>query len=59
MGLLGSNSVQECMDMALVAQATTLETSIPFIHFFDGFRTSHEVNKVKLADDERDPRHDR
>jgi pyruvate-ferredoxin/flavodoxin oxidoreductase len=34
------------MDMALIAQAATLESRIPFIHFFDGFRTSHEVNKV-------------
>ena len=50
--MLCSNSVQECMDMALVAQAATLESRIPFIHFFDGFRTSHEVAKVKLLTDE-------
>ncbi len=44
--LLGSNSVQEAMDMALIAHASTLESRIPFIHFFDGFRTSHEVQKI-------------
>ena len=45
--LLASNSVQEAMDMALIAQAATLESRIPFLHFFDGFRTSHEVAKVE------------
>ncbi len=44
--LLSSNSVQEAMDMALVAHSATLDSRIPFIHFFDGFRTSHEVQKV-------------
>src|ERR1700690_146703 len=44
-GMLSSNSVQEVMDMALIAQAATLEARIPFMHFFDGFRTSHEVAK--------------
>ena len=38
--------------MALIAQAATLESRIPFIHFFDGFRTSHEVNKIELLDDD-------
>ena len=54
-GLLSSNSVQEVMDMALIAQAATLESRIPFMHFFDGFRTSHEVAKVEQlsADDIR------
>ena len=47
-GLLASNSVQEVMDMALIAQASTLEARVPFIHFFDGFRTSHEVSKVEM-----------
>ena len=42
-----SNSVQEVMDFALISQAATLESRIPFIHFFDGFRTSHEVAKVE------------
>ncbi len=53
--MLCSNSVQEAMDFALIAQAATLESRIPFIHFFDGFRTSHEEAKVELlnADDMR------
>ena len=46
-GMLASGSVQEVMDMALIAQAATLEARIPFMHFFDGFRTSHEVAKVE------------
>ncbi len=46
-GLLASASVQEVMDLALIAHAATLEARVPFIHFFDGFRTSHEVNKVE------------
>lgn len=50
--LLGAASVQEAGDMALVAHAATLKTRVPFIHFFDGFRTSHEVNKVVLPDDD-------
>jgi len=51
--LLASDSVQEVMDNALIAQAATLETRVPFVHFFDGFRTSHEINKiVMLGDDE-------
>jgi pyruvate-ferredoxin/flavodoxin oxidoreductase len=49
--LLASASVQEAMDMALIAQASTLESRIPFLHFFDGFRTSHEVAKVELIDE--------
>jgi pyruvate-ferredoxin/flavodoxin oxidoreductase len=44
--MLASNSVQEAHDFALMAQAATLESRIPFLHFFDGFRTSHEVNKI-------------
>jgi len=51
--LLASNSVQEAMDFALIAQAATLESRVPFLHFFDGFRTSHEVAKVeRLAPDD-------
>ena len=51
--LLASNSVQEAQDMALVSQAATLASRVPFLHFFDGFRTSSEVNKiVQLSDDE-------
>ncbi|RWX57655.1 pyruvate:ferredoxin (flavodoxin) oxidoreductase [Photobacterium chitinilyticum] len=49
--LLASSSVQEAHDMALVAHAATLDARIPFIHFFDGFRTSHEVNKINLIPD--------
>jgi pyruvate-ferredoxin/flavodoxin oxidoreductase len=45
--LLASNSVQEVMDFALIAQAATLKARVPFVHFFDGFRTSHEVSKVE------------
>jgi len=45
--LLSSNSVQEAMDMALIAQAATLEARVPILHFFDGFRTSHEVAKIE------------
>ena len=45
--LLASNSVQEAMDLALIAHASTLEARVPFIHFFDGFRTSHEVQKIE------------
>ncbi len=43
---LASSNVQEVMDMALIAQAATLDSRVPFIHFFDGFRTSHEVQKI-------------
>jgi pyruvate-ferredoxin/flavodoxin oxidoreductase len=46
-GLLASNSIQEIMDFALIAQAASLEARVPFIHFFDGFRSSHEVMKVE------------
>ncbi|MEJ2618607.1 MAG: pyruvate:ferredoxin (flavodoxin) oxidoreductase, partial [Ignavibacteriaceae bacterium] len=46
-GLISSNSVQEVMDFALIAQASALEARLPFVHFFDGFRTSHEVMKIE------------
>lgn len=49
---MASSSVQECHDMALVAQAATLASRVPVIHFFDGFRTSHEVSKIELLDDD-------
>jgi len=48
---LASASVQECHDMALIAQASTLKSRVPVVHFFDGFRTSHEVNKISLLSD--------
>ena len=50
--LLASNSVQEAGDFALIAQAASLESRVPFLHFFDGFRTSHEVNKISTLSDE-------
>src|SRR5581483_8948965 len=50
--LLASSSVQEAHDLALVAQAATLRTRLPFVHFFDGFRTSHELNTIELLSDE-------
>jgi len=50
--LLASASVQEAHDLALVAQAATLRTRVPFLHFFDGFRTSHELNTIEMLDDD-------
>ena len=50
--LLASASVQEAHDLALVAQAATLGTRVPFVHFFDGFRTSHELNTIELLSDD-------
>ncbi len=50
--MLASGSVQEAHDFALVAHAATLKTRMPFLHFFDGFRTSHEVQKIELLTDE-------
>ncbi|MDL2318526.1 pyruvate:ferredoxin (flavodoxin) oxidoreductase [Eubacteriales bacterium OttesenSCG-928-A19] len=48
--MLASNSVQEAMDMALISHLSAIETSLPFLHFFDGFRTSHEVQKIEGID---------
>lgn len=50
--LLGSTNVQEAHDLAAIAHAATLRTRIPFVHFFDGFRTSHEINDVELLADD-------
>jgi len=50
--LLASNSVQEVADLALIAQAATLKARVPFLHFFDGFRTSHEIAKIELPSKE-------
>lgn len=47
---LCASSVQECMDIALVAHLATIESSVPFCHFFDGFRTSHEIQKIEVID---------
>lgn len=48
--LLSSTCVQECMDMAAVAHLTSVKASIPFVHFFDGYRVSHELNKIQVID---------
>lgn len=50
--LVASNSVQEAHDFALITQAATLKSRIPILHFFDGFRTSHEIAKIALIDDD-------
>ena len=50
--LLASSSVQAAQDLALISHAATLKARIPFIHFFDGFRTSHEVDKIKLVSED-------
>ncbi len=50
--MLCSNSVQETTDLALIAHAASLETRIPFLHFFDGFRTSHEVSKIEMLSED-------
>jgi pyruvate-ferredoxin/flavodoxin oxidoreductase len=52
-GMLCSASVQEAHDLALIAHAVSLETRIPFLHFFDGFRTSHEIQKIELLEDQQ------
>ncbi len=52
MALLASGSVQEAQDLAMVAHAATMRARVPFLHFFDGFRTSHEVAKISVIDDE-------
>src|ERR1035438_6062356 len=50
--MLASNSVQEAGDMALIAHISTMKSRVPFMHFFDGFRTSHEINKALAISDE-------
>lgn len=50
--MIASNSVQEAQDMAAISHAATFETRVPFMHFFDGFRTSHEVSKIDLIGDD-------
>jgi pyruvate-ferredoxin/flavodoxin oxidoreductase len=50
--MLSSGSVQEAQDCALISTAATLRARVPFLHFFDGFRTSHEVNKIERISDE-------
>nr|WP_243863882.1 pyruvate:ferredoxin (flavodoxin) oxidoreductase [Brooklawnia cerclae] len=51
--MLASNTVQEAHDMAAIAHAATLLASVPFLHFFDGFRTSHEITRIKVLSDEQ------
>ncbi len=51
--MLASSSVQEAHDFALISQSVTLNSRIPFLHFFDGFRTSHEVNKLEILNDDQ------
>ncbi|MEY2466855.1 MAG: pyruvate-ferredoxin/flavodoxin oxidoreductase, partial [Verrucomicrobiota bacterium] len=51
-GMLGASSVQETMDFALISQVATLRARLPFVHFFDGFRTSHEVSKIQMLREE-------
>lgn len=53
LAMLCSFTVQEAHDMAIIAQMTTLKSRVPFLHFFDGFRTSHEINKITLVSDEQ------
>src|SRR5438094_10576196 len=50
--MLGAASVQETMDFAMISQAATLRARLPFIHLFDGFRTSHEVSKIAILSDD-------
>ncbi|MCF8432225.1 MAG: pyruvate:ferredoxin (flavodoxin) oxidoreductase, partial [Melioribacteraceae bacterium] len=52
-GLLASGSIQEVSDLATIAHAATLESRIPFVHFFDGFRSSHEINKIEQVTPEQ------
>ena len=48
--MLSSNSVQEAQDLALVAHLATMDARVPFLHFYDGFRTSHEIQKIEMID---------
>ena len=51
-GLLGSGSIQEAHDFSLISQAASLESRVPFIHFFEGFRISHEINKIEMLSED-------
>ena len=53
LAMLSSFSVQEAHDMAVISQMATLNSRVPFLHFMDGFRTSHEINKIELVSDEQ------
>lgn len=52
-GMLAASSVQAAQDLALITHAATLEARVPFVHFFDGFRTSHEISKIELVSEEQ------
>jgi pyruvate-ferredoxin/flavodoxin oxidoreductase len=52
LAMVSSFSVQEAHDMAIISQIATLKSRLPFLHFFDGFRTSHEINKISLVSDD-------
>ncbi|WP_143860756.1 hypothetical protein, partial [Nocardia cerradoensis] len=54
--MLCSSTVQECHDLALISQAATMHSRVPFMHFFEGFRTSHELNVLEMLSDD-DIRH--
>jgi pyruvate-ferredoxin/flavodoxin oxidoreductase len=51
--IISSFSVQECHDIAMICQAATLKSRVPFLHFMDGFRTSHEIQKISILSDEQ------
>lgn len=51
--MLSSHSVQEAHDLAVIAHMATLSSRVPVLHFMDGFRTSHEVNKIELVSDDQ------
>ena len=52
MALLASGSVQECMDLGCIAHLSAIGARLPFVHFFDGFRTSHEIQKIEVIEEE-------
>ena len=53
LAFISSFSVQEAHDMAVISQVATLNSRVPFLHFMDGFRTSHEINKISLVSDDQ------
>lgn len=53
LAMVSSFTVQEAHDMAIVTQVATLNSRVPFLHFMDGFRTSHEINKIRLVSDDQ------
>ena len=53
LAIVSSFNVQECHDMAIICQIASIKSRVPFVHFFDGFRTSHEINKISLVSDDK------